>query len=719
MVGSSYIWRSERVDHIYRFERFACAIIFIANGIRLLLNSDNFSSKSNILCLIRLLMSGSFVYLVNKTWKLELKWKTFVAHLMSELILNLNMYYAYYSFSSDREYFIIITTGVLIQFQYRLSSSVSQAILFTVKYCVTMGLFKYFSGVSMLDTPMHIISCGMVAFPLIDFNLETTRGIQRIRAYKRLEKISKELEGILLSIPEGLLAIDSDLNIIHYNSCLLEQFNLNTIRDFVNTSQEVKIYPCMAHLEEPMESNLYQEILRVLELDTSESVTIGIVKERDLLYEFRAKKWRTNRDILIITSRDVSDVNNLNQEKRENYFKTILLRSVSHELRTPTSCIQNFAEQIKESEVLSPRSAQKIDMVITCSKHLLFLINDLLDFSRFMSGVFKINKKDFNIREVLTQCFESIQIQARNKHVFTSLVIDPLIPESGFNDEIRLSQVIFNLLGNAVKFTSRGSVSMHAYLTFLGRLRVSVKDTGIGISPEKRKDLFKPFGKLNNMNPNINPQGCGLGLYISNLLVKAMGGQDIMVKSREWLGSTFTFEIPIKYIENTELIASTGSMMVIPKEKIRGKPIYLPDSRIANEKITHLPSLLLADDNEFNRILLGEYLNHIGLIYEEARNGQEVIELVKRRENINQPQFRVIILDCEMPILDGWSASIKLNKMYSKRKIKNLPIILGHTAHNSEEDLKRCYDSGMKDTIPKPVKLKDFGSIVKHYLDSE
>jgi signal transduction histidine kinase/CheY-like chemotaxis protein len=706
------------VDHIYRFERVACCTIFIANGIRLLLSSDNFDSKMNILCLIRLIMSGSFVYLVNKTWELELKWKTLVAHLMSELILNINLYYAYYTFSSDREYFIIVAIGVLMQFQYRLSSSVSQGIFFTVKYSVTMGLFKYFSGVSRLDAPMHFISCVMVAFTLIDFNLETTRGIDRIRAYKRLEKISKELEGILLSIPEGLLAIDSDLNILHHNSCLLEQFHINTIRDFVDNSQEVQIYQGMGYLEEPMESNLYQEILRVLQLDTSESVTIGIVKERDLLYEFRAKKWRTDRDILIITSRDVSDINNLNQEKRENYFKTILLRSVSHELRTPTSCIQNFAEQIKESENLSPKSAKKTDMIITCSKHLLFLINDLLDFSRFMSGVFKINKKDFNIREVLTQCFESIQIQASNKQVFTSLVIDPLIPKSGFNDEIRLSQVIFNLLGNAVKFTSRGSVSMYAYLTFTGRLRISVKDTGIGISPEKRQDLFKPFGKLNSMNPNINPQGCGLGLYISNLLVRAMGGQTIRVKSREWLGSTFTLEIPIKCAEDAELIVPTGSMMIIPKEKIRGEPVYLPDSRIANEKITHLPALLLADDNEFNRILLGEYLNHIGLVYEEARNGQEVVELVKRRENINQPQFRVIILDCEMPILDGWSVSIKLNKMYSKRKIKNLPIIIGHTAHSSDEDLKRCYDSGMKDTIPKPVKLKDFGSIVKHYLDS-
>mmetsp|Transcript_11805 Transcript_11805/g.11859 ORF Transcript_11805/g.11859 Transcript_11805/m.11859 type:complete len:194 (-) Transcript_11805:356-937(-) len=193
-------------------------------------------------------------------------------------------------------------------------------------------------------------------------------------------------------------------------------------------------------------------------------------------------------------------------------MKTILLRSVSHELRTPLNSISFFANDlfVKTEQVLKEAELQKLRIILVSSKLMLSLIDDLLDYSKIIAGVFTIKKSYCNIRKIVSHVCQLIDLQAKAKNLNMSYRVDPSLPLQIFTDPIRLSQVILNLLSNALKFTFSGSIELCFTLDSKHRLKCSVEDTGIGMSGDIQRKLFTEFAST--YIPGINPQGSGLGL---------------------------------------------------------------------------------------------------------------------------------------------------------------------------------------------------------------
>ena len=245
-----------------------------------------------------------------------------------------------------------------------------------------------------------------------------------------------------------------------------------------------------------------------------------------------------------------------------------------------------------------------------------------------------------------------------------------------------------------------------------GMLKISVQDTGIGIHPDKISKLFKLFGKLENAE--LNPQGRGLGLHISNMLVLALGGSDMQIKSQEGLGTQVKFEIQALeeiYQKKSFTLDSFDSSSVDEYEQTYTVPKF--QTKFFKDVERH--TVLIVDDNEFNRSIFGDFLKDLGIKYDEAYNGAEAVELVKTHNN-SDTGYKIVIMDCEMPIMNGWKASQEIHKLYSLKKIQSLPNIIGCTAYSNAEESSRCKEAGMICLVQKPVPKKHFLKLVKDYL---
>lgn len=364
-------------------------------------------------------------------------------------------------------------------------------------------------------------------------------------------------------------------------------------------------------------------------------------------------------------------------QKKAEKVKEQFLTNMSHEIRTPMNAIIGFTNLLLKSQH-NKDSTQYLKAIKASGENLLVIINDILDYSKLESGKATFESIDFSLSQLIIMFVELMLPKAEEKSIKLSTEIDKHIPEFLIGDPTRLTQILINLVGNAIKFTNKGEVKVH--VTSLNEngneieLNFSVSDTGIGIPEESLTKIFESFTQASN-DTTRKYGGTGLGLSITKQLIELQGGT-ISVNSVINEGSNFEFKLKFqKYFKSHRAVS------VINEE-------YAEEFPLKGVRV------LLVEDNSFNQILAAKILENWHCIVEIASNGKIAVE--KAEEN----QFDIILMDIQLPEMDGYEATHYIRNRISSPKC-NVPII-AMTAHAFISEIDKCLNAGMNDYISKP-----------------
>lgn len=357
--------------------------------------------------------------------------------------------------------------------------------------------------------------------------------------------------------------------------------------------------------------------------------------------------------------------------------KSGFISSVSHEIRTPLNAIIGLSDLLMQEEGLNEVIAENLRSIKFSSDHLLGIINDVLDFSKLEAGKVNLDKTDFNLEQLVNETTKAVEFKAREKGIPLAVKINPNVPQAVMADAGRLRQILLNLLGNAVKFTSEGHIDVYVKMLERSgqscRLRFSVSDTGIGIPEEKRHSIFDSFSQAEEYTFR-KFGGTGLGLSISKKLVELQGGE-MGVKSIEGIGSTFWFELPMEISEKKmEVISEKTSKGV---KDLRGMKI------------------LLVEDDRMNQFVMAQFFKKWNARVEIAGNGRIAID------KLSQEVFDLVLMDVHMPEMDGFEAA-RIIRDRSSNVIDHQVPIIALTADVNNETRNRVREAGMNDFVTKP-----------------
>jgi signal transduction histidine kinase/CheY-like chemotaxis protein len=382
------------------------------------------------------------------------------------------------------------------------------------------------------------------------------------------------------------------------------------------------------------------------------------------------------------------------KEKAEqaNIAKSQFLANMSHEVRTPLNGIMGTAELLSYTE-LNHQQKELLEALRFSSKLLLDTINNILDLSKIEAGKFEVNMEPFNLKTTLDRVISELSIACRKKKIELKYYIDPAIELKLKGDELKLNQVLINLVNNAIKFTESGEIDFKVKKLSQSiekvKLQFSIKDTGIGIEESVKSQIFKKFVQQDILYTK-KYSGSGLGLTISKELVKMMNG-DIWFESKVDKGSEFYFTVEF------ELNCDSISIMEVgPKHK---------DNICSGQKV-----VLVVEDNEINMKVVTTYLKHMGYQYYKAYDGRQALDV------LNEKIVDLILMDVQMPILNGYETT----KMVRERERTGLKgyytTIVAMTAYAMLGDRELCLENGMDDYISKPLELNKLKEVLIKYL---
>ncbi|MCI9157996.1 MAG: response regulator [Lawsonibacter sp.] len=387
------------------------------------------------------------------------------------------------------------------------------------------------------------------------------------------------------------------------------------------------------------------------------------------------------------------------EAEHANMAKQRFLSSMSHDIRTPMNAIIGMTSLAIDNACDPEQVQDYLHKIELSSKHLLGLINDVLDISKIESGKMTLNIAPVSLREVMDSIVNIIQPQVEAKDQRFDTDVYEILSEDVYCDHVRLDQVLINLLGNAVKFTpEHGSVQLAVYQEALpedtARVRTHflVRDTGIGMSEEYQKRIFESFSREDNTRVQ-RTEGSGLGMAITKRIVDAMDGA-ISVRSEQGKGSEFHVVLDLKKAAKPD----------------RGRPAAGEDAESESDVALQGKRILLAEDNELNWEVARELLSVLELELDRAENGKVC---VARFEGSPVGHYDAIIMDVRMPVMDGYEATAVIRGL--EREDADIPII-AMTADAFSEDIQRCLECGMDDHLAKPIDVQAVASKLKKYL---
>ncbi|WP_368044020.1 ATP-binding protein [uncultured Oscillibacter sp.] len=386
------------------------------------------------------------------------------------------------------------------------------------------------------------------------------------------------------------------------------------------------------------------------------------------------------------------------EAEQANAAKQEFLSSMSHDIRTPMNAIIGMTSLALDNTDDPKRVRDYLGKIALSSKHLLGLINDVLDISKIESGKMTLNVEPVSLREAMDSIVNIMQPQVTAKNQQFKVVAREILSENVCCDGVRLNQVLINLLGNAVKFTpEKGAVQLTVYQEALpedaSRVRTHflVSDTGIGMSKEYQKVIFESFSREDNTRVR-KTEGSGLGMAITKCIVDAMGGT-ISVRSEQGRGSEFHVVLDL------EKAAAPAASEAADGAAERVNDVVLKGRRI-----------LLAEDNELNWEVARELLSILELELDWAENGEICVEKFR---NSPAGHYDAIIMDVRMPVMDGYEATAAIRGL--EREDADIPII-AMTADAFSEDIQRCLERGMNDHLAKPIDIQAVTFKLKKYL---
>ncbi|MEK6579630.1 MAG: ATP-binding protein [Bdellovibrionota bacterium] len=410
----------------------------------------------------------------------------------------------------------------------------------------------------------------------------------------------------------------------------------------------------------------------ILDLMKYVGVQLGFVRARQ----------RTERELVFAREKAIE----------ASRVKSLFLANMSHEIRTPMNAILGISDVLYGTE-LNPKQREYVSVIIQSGDALSAVINDVLDFSKIESGKLGLYNDEFSFRDTVQNTVQILSYGALRKGLRLDLKIPPHLPQTLRGDMVRIRQILMNLIGNAIKFTESGSVTVQVSVAEDSPGKVKVKtevvDTGIGIQESAMGRIFEPFSQA---DPSMTRKygGTGLGLPISRKLVEMMGGV-LGVSSELGRGSRFWFILPLEVVPMESKSAKITEVI----------PVHL-------KKTKSEVKILIAEDNAFNRLAILESLAKLGYQADWVESGRGAIEMANARS------YDLILMDCQMPGMDGYEATREIRKSESP-ELREIPII-AVTAHALKGDREKCTAAGMNDYLPKPIELATLEQIISKWI---
>jgi len=522
---------------------------------------------------------------------------------------------------------------------------------------------------------------------------------QKIKENEQTQKLLRKnevmLSGVVSSALDAIVIMEESGNIIHWNNAAIEIFGYteeevrgrNLVETILPASYQHSRWNGFLGFTGREETSFINRRIELTAIRKSkeefpiELTVTGMGGGNDFYYSAFI------RDISIRRQKEDELVQMKEKAEQAAKAKSQFLSVMSHELRTPLNAVIGITHLMMQS---SPREDQQEDLrtLQFSGESLLHIINDILDFTKLDSGKIELSAIDFNLRELTQSLYQSFSYKAREKNIVFDVEYDETMPFMVKGDNFRLSQVLNNLISNAIKFTKEGSVKLKvALLEEKGTscvTKFSVVDTGIGIPEDKKDKIFEQFTQADSNTTRLYG-GTGLGLSISAKLVELMDST-ILIDSQPGSGSDFHFSI----------VLQRGSM--IETSAPVQKPVAKSNEAFRNKLI------LLAEDNMFNANIARRFITGWGAEIDVVADGWQAIEFVSRKK------YDLILMDVQMPQLDGFACTRKIRKHF-----KEVPII-AVTASPKNEIIQDIVSCGMNDFVSKPFKPNELRSKMMEYL---